>query len=262
MRKIQTRSYVSAPLLALLLLPFAPLVVWSIANRWQYPASWPQIFGGQGWRDFFSTGGAAAVGHSFVIGGFVTLIVVPLSFMAAATISYLRGWRVRIFEGTLLLPVLIPPFVLVMGVTSGSIAINLPEDIGVVLTLSVLSLPYATYIFRSAFSSYGSAWEEEGELLGASKLQIFFRIRIPMLHKAILAAGLIAFLIGWSDYIVTLTVGGGQILSLPLLIGASASAPGNDSVLAVMSLISILIPVLLVGIVTFFTKKSGEVRSQ
>lgn len=261
MRRAKIQSFTSAPLLVLLLLPLAPILVWSLANRWQYPAAWPQALGTQGWRDFFSVGGAAAVGHSIVIGTFVTLVVVPLSFMAAAAFSQLKGWYLRIFEGTLLLPVLIPPFVLVIGVSAGAVAINMPVGIGVVLTLSVLALPYATYILRSAFTSYGSAWEEEGQLLGASKFQIFIRVRIPMLQSAILAASLVAFLIGWSDYIVTLTVGGGQILSLPLLIGASASAPGNDSPLAAMSLISILIPVLIAGLVIFLTKKRGEVKS-
>lgn len=260
MKIFHIQKYFTAGLSALLLLPFAPIVLWSFANQWQYPRAWPQIFGAQGWRTFLITGGVPAVVHSILIGVLVTVVVVPLSFMAAKVITQLEGWPVRVFEGILFLPVFLPPFVLVMGVTTGSIAINMPADMAVIATLSVLAMPYATFIFRSSFLSYGSAWEEEGELLGAHGIQLLIRVRIPMLYNSILAATLIAFLIGWSDYIVTLTVGGGQVLSLPLLIGSSASAPGNDSALAAMSTVSIVIPVLIAIVIRVITKKRNEVR--
>lgn len=261
MKRFHIQKYSTLFLAAVLLLPLVPITLWSFANKWHYPQTWPQILGVQGWRNFFLTGGAAAVTHSILIGVLVAVVVIPSSFMAARVITQLQGWPIRVFEGILFLPVFLPPFVLVMGVTTGSIAINMPAGMAVVATLSVLAMPYATFIFRSAFLSYGSAWEEEGELLGANGIQVLIRVRIPMLHNSVLAASLIAFLIGWSDYIVTLTVGGGQILSLPLLIGSSASAPGNDSALAAMSLVSIAIPVLIAGTVRVITKRRNMVRS-
>ena len=261
MIRIRSQKYVTLLLATGLLLPFTPIALWSFANKWQYPQTWPKIWGVQGWRNFFLTGGASALTHSIFIGSLVTVVVVPLSFMAARVITQLHGWPIRVFEGILFLPVFLPPFVLVMGVTTGSISINMPADMAVIATLSVLAMPYAVFIFRSAFLSYGSAWEEEGKLLGAKETQILIRVRMPMLQNSILAASLIAFLIGWSDYIVTLTVGGGQILTLPLLIGSSTSAPGNDSALAAMSLVSIVIPILIAGTVGVITKRRNTVRS-
>jgi len=260
-KSIWRQKNLTLVLTAILLLPLAPLGIWSFANLWQYPQNFPQEVGFNGWENFFSTGGASAIAQSMLTGFFVTVVVVPLSFMAAQVITRSRGRTIRIVEGILFLPLFLPPFVLVIGVTTGSIVINIPAKIAVVATLSVLAMPYTTFIFRSAFLNYRIAWEEEGELLGASNRQLLIKVRLPMLRNSILAASLIAFLIGWSDYIVTLIVGGGQILTLPLLIGASSSQPGNDSALAVMSIVSIAIPVLVVGVLQVFTKKENKLMS-
>ena len=246
----------AAPLLAtLLFLPFIPMGLWTIANKWQFPNFWPQELGLRGWRLFIQNGGYSAIFNSFVIGALVVAVVVPLSFMAAAALSQAESIVTKILSGILFLPVFLPPFVLVMGVTTGSVEINLSAKVGVILTLSVLALPYSTFILRSALLNYGSRWEEEGKLLGAKNRHLIFMIRIPMLRNAILAAALVAFLIGWSDYIVTLTVGGGQVLTLPILIGSSVSAPGNDAALAAMSVASIGLPVLLIFVIRALTSK-------
>ncbi len=245
-------------LLALILiLPITPLIFWSFANRWQFPHALPQVFGFNGWFSFFTNGGVAAVGQSLLIGFLTMVLVVPLSFGAAHVVTNSKRWYIRIFEGILFLPVFLPPFVLVMGVATGSIIVGASPLLTVIGTISALAMPYSLFVLRSAFINYGKSWEEEGKLLGARGWVILLRIRIRMLKKPILAASLIAFLIGWSDYIVTLTVGGGQVLSLPLLIGSAASAPGNDSTLATMSLISIFLPVMLAKAVQLAVNKKG-----
>ena len=59
---------------------------------------------------------------------------------------------------------------------------------------------------------------------------------LPAVRSSILVAALLAFLVGWSDYVVTLLVGGGQLVTAPVLLGAAASGSGNDSTVAVMAL--------------------------
>lgn len=237
-----------------LVLPLLPLLLWSLANRWQYPHTLPQQIGLDGWRNFLANGGVSAIAHSILIGTLVTLLVIPTSFMAAQAITKSRTWAMKLVEVILFIPVFLPPFVLVMGVTTASITVGAIPLVAVVVTLGVLAMPYSTFIFRSAFLNYDSAWEEEGKLLGASKPSILLRVRVRMLQNSLFAAVIVTFLIGWSDYIVTLTVGGGQVLSLPLLIGSSASAPGNDSSLAAMALVSIFFPVVIVGVTQIFLK--------
>lgn len=258
---IQFRKVFSGVLAAILMLPFAPIILWSLSNRWRFPNVWPEQFGISGWRGLAESGGISALLQSIMISFLVVTVAVPIGFAAAWATIRLEHWPARLFEAVLFAPVFLPPFVLVMGVTTESIFFNFPAGGAVVVTLSVLALPYVAFIFRSAFLTYGSVWEEEGSLLGAKWLRIVLQVRMPMLRNSILAASLIAFLVGWSDYIVTLTVGGGQVLTLPLLIGSSASAPGNDSTLAAMSIVSIVIPALAAMAIRSFSKREKSIES-
>ena len=69
---------------------------------------------------------------------------------------------------------------------------------------------------------------------------------LPAVRGSILVAALLAFLVGWSDYVVTLLVGGGQLVTGPVLLGAAASGSGNDSMVAAMAMATLLPPVVLV----------------
>jgi putative spermidine/putrescine transport system permease protein len=80
------------------------------------------------------------------------------------------------------------------------------------------------------------------------------RVRLPMLLGPISAATLMALLIGWSDYIVTVIVGGGRVNSLPMLLAGTVTSAGNDSTLSVIVTVGIAIPVLLLLIIKFVFK--------
>jgi putative spermidine/putrescine transport system permease protein len=62
---------------------------------------------------------------------------------------------------------------------------------------------------------------------------------------ALARAAFLAFLVGWSDYIVTLIVGGGQLVTVPIITASLAAGVGNDSVVAVLSLAALIPPVAL-----------------
>jgi putative spermidine/putrescine transport system permease protein len=61
-------------------------------------------------------------------------------------------------------------------------------------------------------------------------------------------AGLFAFLISWSQYILTLIIGGGRIITLPLLLFAFARG-GDSAIAAALSLVFIA-PAIVMLIVT------------
>ncbi|MBC7723704.1 MAG: hypothetical protein H7146_03005, partial [Burkholderiaceae bacterium] len=72
-----------------------------------------------------------------------------------------------------------------------------------------------------------------------------WRVHIPLVAPALARAAFLAFLVGWSDYIVTVIIGGGSIVSLPLIIASGAAGIGNDATVAVLSLGAIVPPLAL-----------------
>ena len=226
------------------LLPMIPVVLWVFANHWSYPERLPQSWGLHGITQFLSEGSAAALAKSIFLGSMVAVIAVPLSSLAAASLVRSKSVLARLVETLIFWPVVIPPFALVMGLSPWVIRLGVPSQLAVVVTLVVLALPYSMFIMRSAYARYDPRWEEEARLLGATRFGAQHRVRIRIMTRPFLTAAAIAFLVGWTDYIVTLVIGGGQLITLPMLAASESSAPGNDSVLAFMSLISMALPLI------------------
>ena len=234
-----------------LLLPLVPIGLWLFANRWAYPRILPSSFGLNGWQIFQQFGGLSAILISLEISFFVALLAVPI---ALAVVFYLGAEHQSshpFLELLLFSPVFIPPFVLVMGVSVASITLGIPEFLATVLTLTTLALPYAIYVIRAGYQNYDSRWDDIGQLLGLNSRRTVLRVRLPILFKPISAATLMALLIGWSDYIVTVIVGGGRVNSLPMFLAGLATSAGNDSALSMIATVGIVIPVLLLLVIKF-----------
>ena len=67
-----------------------------------------------------------------------------------------------------------------------------------------------------------------------------------------------AFLVAWSDYVVTLVLGAGRIVTLPLLLGSAAAGSGNDPTVASLALLTIAPPTLLLVTLTRLTRSKGH----
>ncbi|MEO6997568.1 MAG: ABC transporter permease subunit [Terracoccus sp.] len=224
--------------------PLVPILLWAVADQWNYPGLLPQRFGIRGWVDVASNDTLLALGRSAALGTSVAIVAT----VAGAAAGRALGWRLVRRRGllavVLLAPVALPPFAVAMGLTPVLIRARVPETLGVAVVLTVFALPYTCYVFAAAYAGIDPAVEEQARLLGATPRQALARVTLPTLRPAIAAAAFLAFLVGWSDYIVTLVIGGGQLVTLPLLIAAAASGSGNEPVLAALSIVSVLPPVL------------------
>ena len=229
----------------LLLSPLVPIGFWLFANRWPFQSALPTIYGRHGLRIFRQIGGFSALLSSLEISICVALIVLPLAISAVFYLGRDRHRPHPVVEILLFSPVFIPPFALVMGVSVASIFLRIPEFLATVLTLATLALPYSVYVLRAAYRNYDSRWDDTGRLLGLNSVRMMIRVRLPILIKPVAVAGLMALLVGWGDYIVTVIVGGGRVNSLPILLASMATSAGNDSAVSVFVTVGIVVPIVL-----------------
>ena len=78
------------------------------------------------------------------------------------------------------------------------------------------------------FSNYDSSFEDQARSLGANSFQTFWFVTMPAILPGMVVGGLFAFLISWSQYILTLLIGGGRVQTLPLVLFNFASSARND----------------------------------
>ena len=164
----------------------------------------------------------------------------------------------RALEVLLLAPVAVPPFAVVMGLTAVALRLRVPASVALVAVLVVAALPYTTFVLRSAYAGYDLGYEEEARSLGAGRRAVLTRVHLPLVAPALAAAAFLAFLVGWSDYVVTLVVGGGELVTLPMLVGALASASGNEAVVAATATAAVLPPLLLLVLTGLVARRGGR----
>ena len=234
------RHMTAAAMISVVLLPFLMLILWSFSTRWFYPQVLPAQWGLRAWQYVFGTAG------SQIITGLIQSMLVAL---ATAAISLLvgipagRALGLYNFRGKdaisiiLMLPVIVPPLCVAMGLQLWFLKLGLTESFaGVVLVHLTFCLPYAVFVMWGVFSNYNLEYEDQARTLGATSWQLFSRVVLPLTLPGIIVAGLFSFLLSWSQYLSTLIIGGGRVITLPILLFALMGS-GDRPVAAAVSIV-------------------------
>lgn len=89
--------------------------------------------------------------------------------------------------------------------------------------------------------------EQQAWSLGASRLQTLWRVMLPLASPGIVVAALFAFLVSWSQYVLTLLIGGGRVITPPLLLFATVSG-GRPASMASLALIFAVPPLFAIAL--------------
>ncbi len=229
-------------MLAACLAPFLPQLVWSFSQRWLFPALLPTEWGLRSWRYLFSPGAQLwkAAGASLEIGFAVTLLSIAIGLPAGRALGLYSFRGKTLVRFLILAPAIVPGFAAVMGIHILFICYGLADTLlGVVLAHLIPTMPYVVLVLAGVFSGYPVEIEEEARTLGARPWQVFWHVTLPSIAPGVIAAGLFAFTISWGQYLLTLLIGGGQVLTLPILLLNFVNS-GDYMLASALSLVLIL----------------------
>jgi len=238
--KTLNRNITRAALITSVLLPFAVLILWSFSARWFYPRLWPEQWGLRAWHYVFGTAGTQ------IIAGLIQSMLVALATAAiSVVIGVPAGRALGLYDFKakdtisvlLMLPVIVPPLCVAMGLHLWFIKLGLAETFsGVVLVHLTFCLPYSVFVMWGVFSNYNPDYENQARSLGANPWKIITKVMLPLTLPGILVAGLFSFLLSWSQYLSTLIIGGGRVTTLPILLFALMGS-GDRPVAAAVSMV-------------------------
>lgn len=249
--RVSLRLLAGLALAGWLVLPLLPLFGWSLAQGWRFPGLLPDRLSAEAWA--FALSAQSGVLQSFavttLIAAATTLIALLIGLPAGRALGLYR-FRCRGLVLLLLLaPALLPGIAVVFGLHGILLRTGLAGTIpGVILAHLVPVLPYATLVLAAVFARFDPAYEDQARSLGATRWQAFRSVTLPTILPGLLTAGLFAFLVSWSQYLLTLAIGGGRVQTLPLLLYSYAAAGRNDLTSAIALLY--ILPGLLVLAVT------------
>src|SRR5207237_2535721 len=115
---------------------------------------------------------------------------------------------------------------------------------GVVLAHTVFTFGFAIVYFTGFWNVEKKAFEDLAATLGAGRLQTYRRVLLPMSWGALRTGFFQTFLMSWFQYGLTVLIGAGKVVTLPVLVFAYVGE-ANPLFAAASSLLLILPPLLL-----------------
>jgi putative spermidine/putrescine transport system permease protein len=230
----------------LLLLPFVPLIFWSISHRWFFPTIIPEELSDRAWSYILSERSGVMEGlvNSLIIAIAVALLAAAIGLAGGRALGLYRFRGKRLVELILLAPVIVPAIAVSMGIQVMFIRYSLADTIpGVILVHLIPTIPYVVLVMGAVFANYDTSYEEQARVLGANPLRVFVHVTFPAVLPGLIVAAFFAFLISWSEYIMTLLIGGGIVVTLPILLFQFVTS--DPSIAAALSLFFIAPAIVL-----------------
>jgi multiple sugar transport system permease protein len=141
-------------------------------------------------------------GRSVFLASMVVLIVLTIGSFAAYSVGRLRikhGWLVT---NAALLTYVIPASFLAIPFYRLMAQYGLMNNLwAVIASLVAFATPYAIFIFQQYGRSIPIELDEAARIDGASPMQIYFRIYLPLMVPALVAVGTFAMLLSWNEFL-------------------------------------------------------------
>jgi putative spermidine/putrescine transport system permease protein len=231
MRANPLRRVIGLALALWLVLPMIPLALWSFAYGYRFPSLFPNDWTLAAWTYALSpsAGVLGSAGTTLFIAGATTSLALLLGVPAGRALG-LHAFRGRSAVLLLLLaPAVLPGIALAPGLHALFLQLGLTGTVtGVVLAHLVPVLPYVTLVMASVFAGLDTRAEDQASSLGASPARVLWHVTLPAIRPGLVVAALFAALVSWSQYLLTLSIGGGRVQTLPLVLFTFATSGRND----------------------------------
>ncbi len=117
---------------------------------------------------------------------------------------------------------------------------------GLILVNTTFTLPFAILIMRDFFADFPDEIEEAALVDGATPLQIFLRVALPLATPALTAAAIICFAFAWNEYLFASVIAPKDAKPYTFLVASTSTVRGvHFGYLATRMLIAITLPVVL-----------------
>ena len=201
------------------LAPLLLLGLWSVGDQWFFPALLPPHLTAGAWKALLGGRLAIDVIVSGVVAVATAAIACALALPVGRAMARLSGWRRRVAAAVAFLPVAAPPIALGLGLQYAFATLGLTGTIGgVILAHVVPATGFLAIYFAGVFTALDPRIEDEARSLGATPLQVWTHITIPIVKRQIGDALALGFLVSWAQVPLTLVIGGGIVRTLPLAV--------------------------------------------
>ncbi|SCI19950.1 MULTISPECIES: ABC transporter permease [unclassified Romboutsia] len=253
--KRNIRKLIIDILLISIITPIFILGVWCFTNSWTYPDLLPKTYSIRGFEYILNKSNLKILVNSILISLVIVFITIIISIPSAKAIAIYNFKGKRLFELLILSPIIIPMVSVAMGIHITFIRMKIANTlVGVIIINIIPCIPYAVRIIGDVYKLVGNKLEIQGQLLGANKFNVFRYITLPLIMPGIIGASSMCFIISFSQYFLTMLIGGGNIITYPMIMFPYIQS-GDRNISALYSIVFLIVSIMLLILIEKRIKK-------
>ena len=228
----------------------AVLALWSFAGPWRFPDAWPASLTLRGWERALPRA-LDPLAVTVLCGAVAALLASLLTLGCLERERELAGpgapAAARLAARALpllYLPLLVPQIAFLFGLQVMLVRLGAVGTMtGLVLAHLVFVLPYVFLSLSDPWRALDPRYDRMAASLGASRGRALWRVRLPLLARAIGVAAAVGFAVSVGQYLPTVLVGGGRLTTVTTE-AVQLAAGGNRRTVAVYAFLQTLLPFL------------------
>src|SRR3954468_16068065 len=144
--------------------------------------------------------------NSVIVAGSVTILSLAIGSSAAFALGRFR-FHGRSFVLYLVLSMTIFPQIAILGALYTTVTkFNLYDTLGaLIFTYLIFTLPFTIWVLTSFMRALPADLEEAAYVDGATPLQVFWKVLLPLIAPGLVTTGLLAFISAWNEYLYALS---------------------------------------------------------
>lgn len=142
------------------------------------------------------------IGNSTVVALATVVITLLLAILGAYAVTRLQFPGRTFMSRAILLIYMFPAIVLVIPLYAIFTQLGLRDTLpGLLIVYPATTIPVALYMLRSYFQTLPKDLEEAGMIDGCTRLEVIWRITLPLSLPALASVGLYVFMIAWNEFL-------------------------------------------------------------
>jgi len=224
-----------------MVLALALLILWTAARSWWFPAALPQKWDLMRVTETLGMS-TPLLTVTLMLAGASAAIATALTLWLLEARSHRGKTSGRQLKTLIFLPMLVPQIGFLFGLQMLFLLLGLSGSfLSVLCAHLVFVVPYAVLALSDPWNRLDPRYGKAAASLGASRMRIFWQIRLPLLLRPVLVTFAVAAAVSVGQYLPTLMIGAGRIATVTTESVALASG-GSRQVAALYALLQLLVP--------------------
>ena len=197
---------------------------------------------------------------SLVVGLTATAIATVIGTFTALALSRhsFRGQTVA--DASIYAATVMPEIVVGVSLLAFFVAVFVPLGVQLGVTTIVIAhvaftISFVTIVVRARLAGMDRSVEEAAQDLGASPVQTFLRVTLPLILPGVMAGALLAFTLSFDDFVITFFVSGVGSSTLPLKIYSMIKFGVSPVINALSTVVLVVTMVLVFGGSRIFARR-------